>query len=381
MFSKTTALHQLLVVFFLFNFSLIVAAQNSKCNYLGVWLWRLEYTNVKTHKDLADSLNRLGINRIYIKTVDGRAFDKWTQHSDTTLVNTYRKKGIEVWSWSYNYPNNEALQAQIIEKVAKTGYAGHIVDVEVEFDDDSLALYKLFNEFGKARQKAINDAIINKSFELRCTTWGNPSFHDFNLKAIDPFIQAYMPQTYVEQWGKSYTNNLEKWIDNGNKEYQKLGATKPIYHIVASENNPNDTTKNIITAAHLNRFIEKAGSQTSVWAVPQKAANRIWNTWRGVNWKKDFVCPPIVAEQQIAFLANALIYPNPFNEQLAIEINENSNYSFEARIVDLHGRLLQSKTIEANTLTYWDTSGLSSGIYFLHLSNQALHRTWKVIKL
>lgn len=378
MFSKTTYLS---LIFLFLGFCQSVFAQNSKCNYLGVWLWRLEYTNVKTHNDLADSLKRLGINRIYLKTVDGRAFDKWTQHSDTALVKLYRKKGIDVWSWSYNYPNNEAQQAQIIEKVAKTGYSGHIVDVEVEFDDDSLALYKLFKEFGTARQKVISNGIVNKNFELRCTTWGNPDFHDFNLKAIDPFIQAYMPQTYVEQWGKTYTTNLEKWIDNGNKEYKKLGATKPIYHIVASENNPSDSTKNVITAAQLNRFIDKAGSQTSVWAVPQKVTNRIWNTWRGVNWKKDFACPPVVQDENIAFLTNVNLYPNPFTDVLTIDLQEDAYKNFDAKIVDVNGNIVKAIKIENSNLIHWDTSDLSAGIYFLLLSNVENHRSWKVIKL
>lgn len=378
MFSKTA---YFLLTFLFLTIQQFSFAQNNKCNYLGVWLWRLEYTNVKNHNDLADSLKRLGINRIYIKTVDGRAFDKWTQHSDTSLVKLYRKKGIDVWSWSYNYPNNEAQQAQIIEKVAKTGYSGHIVDVEVEFDDDSLALYKIFFEFGKARQQAILNGTTTNKFELRCTTWGNPDFHDFNLKAIDPFVQAYMPQTYVEQWGKTYMNNLEKWIDNGNKEYQKLGATKPIYHIVASENNPNDTTKNVITAAHLNRFIDKAGSQTSVWAVPQKAVNKIWNTWRGVNWKKDFACPPVVADENISFLANTILYPNPFNEVLTIDLQEDAYKKFDAKLVDLNGKVIKAIKIENSNLVHWDTSDLGSGIYFLHLSNNENHRSWKLIKI
>ncbi len=362
--------------------TLAANAQNSKCNKLGVWLWRLEYTNVKTHSDLADSLKRLGISRIYIKVVDGRAFDKWTQHSDTALVKTYRKKGIDVWAWTYNYPNNEVLQAAVVEKVAKTGYSGLVVDVEVEFDGDSLRLYKLFNAFGTARQNAINQGLATNTFEIRCTTWGNPDFHDFNLKAIDPFVQGYMPQTYVEQWGKTYTNNLEKWIDEGNKEYKKLGATKPIYHIVASENHPDSAAKkNVITAVHLNRFIAKAGNETSVWAVPQKVVNKIWNTWRGVSWKKDFPCPPVTNDSEIADFEQVSVFPNPFDELIQLKIDNEFVEKIECQITDLNGKIVKWMTILDTKSIQINTSDLNAGMYVLNLKNGTYFRSWKLVKM
>jgi hypothetical protein len=372
---------QFSAIAFMLFFALAANAQNSKCNNLGVWLWRLEYTNVKNHNDLADSLKRLGISRLYIKVLDGRSFDKWTQHSDTALVKLYRKKGIDIWAWTYNYPNNEAAQAAVVEKVAKTGYSGLIVDVEVEFEDDSLALYKLFDAFGKARQNAINQGLITNKFELRCTTWGNPDFHDFNIKAIDPFVQGYMPQTYVEQWGKSYSNNLEKWIDEGTKEYKRLGATKPIYHIVASENNSSDTTKYIITAAQLNRFITKAGSQTSVWAVPQKPVNKIWNTWKSVTWKKDFACPPTTEDAELAYFEQVSLFPNPFDDYINLDTGDYLFGSIDCQITDINGRVLKWMTILDTNRIRIDTSDLEKGMYLLNIRSLDKTRTWKVVKI
>ena len=352
-------------------------AQNSKCSKLGAWMWYLEATTCKTHSELADSLKKLNVKRIYLKVADGKNFSNWPELDDKTVVKAYKDKGLEVWGWTYNYPNNEALQAEAIYRAAKTGYQGLIVDVEMEFDNDSLSLYKLFAAFDKRKQDAIKDGFAAKNFELRVTTWGNPKAHKFNIKAMEPFVSAYMPQTYVEQWGASYIKNLEKWIDTGVAEYKALGAKKPIYHIVAAEKGTGTT--GAITAADVNKYIIKAGGETSIWRVPGgDVPAKNWELWRGINWKQDFCTGS--NENNFTTFENAVLSPNPFTDILNISFENADNQQVELFFSNIQGQILQHEKLENATQFAWNTSDLTNGIYFCTLKIGSKMQTFKVVK-
>ena len=246
-------------------------------------MWYIDITGFDTHAEIADTLSKLGVKRIYVKVVDGGINPTiWPEILDQRLVADYKSKGLEVWAWSYNYPGNNIQQAMALYQAAETGYDGYVVDVEVEFDGDFVNLNALFSAFHSARNDAINDGFINPDFKIYSTTWGNPADHNYRIDAIDPWVDGYMPQTYVENWGQSFIDNLEYWIDVGNKEFIDLGATKPIHHIVSTE-------KGIFTSEQVNSFIQHSGSETSIWRIPGgEVPQSIWETWEEVNW--DYVC-------------------------------------------------------------------------------------------
>ena len=348
-------------------------AQNSACNKLGAWVWRIEQTTCKTHEELSDSLAKLGIKRVYIKVIDGRAYTKWPQLEDKALVNAYKDNGIEVWAWSYNYPNNEDAQAEAILRAAKTGYEGFVVDVEVEFDKDSLSLYKLFSAFDKKKKEAITGGFAKAAYELRVTTWGNPIQHNFNIKAMNPFVSAYMPQTYVEQWGATYIANMEKWITQGVTDYKKLGATKPIYHIVANEKTIGTT--GALSATDLDRYILKAGGETSVWRVPGgDISPKNWATFNKINWKKDF-CKPSETSQ-LTDIERVELFPNPVLD--AFKITMNNDFQTKIRILDLNGRLLFEHAFIGHTSV--DISTWTNGLYICELKQVNATKVLKIVK-
>jgi hypothetical protein len=350
-----------------------IYAQNHACNKLGAWIWTIEATTCKTHAELADSLAKVGIKRIYVKVIDGRAFTKWSELDDTTLVKTYKKKGLEVWGWSYNYPNNEDAQAEAIYRAAKTGYEGYILDVEAEFDNDSLALYKLFFAFDKRKKDAIAKGFAKKGYEMRVTTWGNPIQHKFNIKAMNPFVSAYMPQTYVEQWGTTYITNMEKWITQGETDYKKLGATKPIYHIVANEKTLGTT--GALTATDINRFITKAGGETSLWRVPGGDINaKNWATFNKINWKKDF-CKPSSANE-LADIEGVMLFPNPTND--IFQITTEDNLPTEIRIVDINGRLIFESSF--TTQISIESATWATGMYICQLRQAESAKIIRIVK-
>ena len=99
----------------LFVLPWVLSAQSPDCNKLGAWLWYIEITEFSTHTQIADTLASLGVKRIYVKVADGQPNPAiWPELNDSSLVNAYRSRGLEVWAWSYNYPGNSSAQAQAL---------------------------------------------------------------------------------------------------------------------------------------------------------------------------------------------------------------------------------------------------------------------------
>ena len=118
------------------------------------------------------------------------------------------------------------------------------------------------------------------SFKLHATTWTNPRIHRMRVDIIDQYVDAHMPQTYVELFGASARANPEREIQESTCEYRELGANKPINHIVSTENN-------VITSSQLNRFIAAAGPETSIWRIPGgTVVQAVWDDWAGVDWER-----------------------------------------------------------------------------------------------
>lgn len=264
--------------------TIATSAQSDCENKLGVWIWYIELTSMDTHAAASDSLFSVGIKRVYTKVADGSVDSTWwPEIVDKELIQSYHEKDMEIWAWSYNYPENDIAQAEALYLAAKTGYDGYVIDVESQFDGKAEPLSSLFVAFNNAKQQAIDDGYITDDFKIYCTTWGNPMDHNFRIDLIDPWVDGYMPQTYVEIWsGGSLIDDLEYWIEVGTEEYIDLGATKPIHHMTATENN-------IITGDELNRFMKVAGPEFSIWRVPGgEVPNEIWDDWNEVEWDYDF---------------------------------------------------------------------------------------------
>jgi hypothetical protein len=262
-----------------------VATSNTPvvCNKMGAWLWYLKLTRFKDHASLADSLASLGVKRIYIKVANGEMdLEKWPEIIDDKVPAVYAERGIEAWAWSYNYPNNERNQANALYTAAKHGYKGFVIDIEAQYDGKPVAASKLFSSFEQAKKRAENENLIGiNSFPIYCTTWGNPRAHRFPISTINQYVDAFMPQTYVENWGNEHMVTLEASIDEVNNEYKQMGCTKPIHHIVSTE-------KGVMTPEQVNRFLSYAGEETSVWPIPgTNTSMLLWGTWHNIDWDYD----------------------------------------------------------------------------------------------
>jgi hypothetical protein len=350
----------------------LAAQQQSDCNKLGAWLWYIDITGFQTHAQIADTLAALGIKRIFIKVADGTPNPAiWPELNDISIPVAYKAKGIEPWAWSYNYVNNPSTQANALKMAAQTGYTGFVVDVETEFDGLSTPLTSLFAAFAAKKQEVITSQIADSTFKLYCTTWGNPKDHNFKINLIDPHVDGFMPQTYVEQWGPTYVANLEYWIGVGNEEYVELGATKPIHHIVAYEDGN-------INTAQINSFFETSGAESSMWRIPGGTIpNSYWNTWNDVNWTMNFCAPSSINTPDIDRLATKP-YPNPTTGHFQWSGIQNGYVS----VTDLLGKTVQFTHIKNNQSTLQlDLSRFNNGVYLLHfVGENGLVKTAKIIK-
>lgn len=337
-------------------------AQSNDCNALGVWLWHVEDTGF-THELLANNLATLGVKRVYTKVADGGIDSvRWPELVDTALVSAYHDAGLEVWAWSYNYDSNKERQAAALYRAAQTGYDGYVVDVEMEFDGKVEPLRLLFEAFDEARQAVLDDGIAQDSFLIYCTTWGNPKDHNYSIESIDPYVDAYMPQTYVEYWGPSYVDNISYWIREGNKEYELLGATKPIHHIAS-------TATGVMTPELIDEFILASGPETSLWRIPGAGVSfDVWQDWGEVSWTENFCLPTSLKPASEHTL---IVYPNPTFGEITIEGN-NEKFA----LYNKYG--IRTKAYSEN-INRINLDWLLPDIYFLRFDESGI--SVKVIKL
>ncbi len=328
-------------------------AQDDSCSKLGVWLWHIETTGF-THEILAPNLAALGVERIYVKVADGRVNTaSWPELIDTDLVETYKAAGLEVWAWSYNYTENDSLQAEALYMAAKTGYEGYVVDVESEFDGKPMALLNLFFAFLKAKERAIDDGFAIDTFNTYCTTWGNPKDHNYSIGVINPYVTGFMPQTYVEVWTSYHSNiSITECIEDVNVEYAELGATKPIHHICATQDGS-------LTPDQINEFITASGSETSLWRIPGGGTSvGIWQDWQEVDWDQNF-CADLTDTESISTPAYK-VYPNPTDGLIYLE---GPTLYKSLLVYNNSGQLV--KRVAAGSGQSFDLSGLESGLYWV----------------
>ncbi len=345
------------------------AQDEDNCSELGVWLWRFEQTGQVSHTNLARTIASMGAKRIYVKVADG-GFDpsSWSTILDGGLIKEYIDEGVSPWAWSYNYKGNVAAQSQALYFAAKTGYEGYVIDIEIEFNGEDETLEALMQAFYAERERAIADGFANEDFKLYVTTWGNPILHNYRIDIIDKYVDGYMPQTYIEEWGGSHLNQIEACIQEGVEEYESLGATKPLHHILS-------TAQEILTAEEITRFLELSGPESSLWRVPGGGVPfLVWDRWRDVDWGINF-CESVSTSN--SGVAHGLLYPNPASDKIHLKSHDEMG----AQAIEIYrqdGALILSSSTPLEVI---DISTFPAGMYYLvelHKERRIQHRFIKI---
>ena len=96
--------------------------------------------------------------------------------------------------------------------------------------------------------------------------------------------------------------------------------------------------------------------------------NSGWNSYEEVEIHGDNTCASLSVIEQTLNQNELLIYPVPVS-QGQITIQSNNGLIGTAKIFDIQGKLLLTKTIEENTSVI-DVSAFSKGIYIVSLFNE-----------
>lgn len=345
-------------------------SQEDGCNKFGVWLWHFEDTQYPTHGGLADRVKAMGAKRIYVKVADGRINPEvWPEVQDTELVKAYHDRGLEAWAWSYNYKNNTVLQAEALYEAAKTGYDGYVIDIEIEFNGESAALQQLLMDFDAKKKQAIADGHIDEDFKFYVTTWGNPSNHNYRIDILDRFVDAYMPQTYVEEWAGDHLVDITKCVEEAQAEYESLGATKPLHHILS-------TAQQILDEDGINEFFAASGPESSLWRIPGAGVSQlVWDTWYAADWEMDFCDPLALTDQEARAIE---FFPNPVYDVLNIKNISQG----EIILSTVHGKVLTKKIFAERQETYTiPVNELMPGMYVLSFKSKDQLISSKFLKL
>lgn len=77
--------------------------------------------------------------------------------------------------------------------------------------------------------------------------------------------------------------------------------------------------------------------------------------------------------------SNLTIYPNPFTNELNVQLPESIKGEYNFKVTDLTGKLIEAKTQSKQSFT-WNSSSLPKGLYILSIENNGKAISQKVIK-
>lgn len=121
---------------------------------VGTWLWqpsrvacncKLRHARILRPKDraahyasIAETTARYGFDTVYVKMADGtKPFPLY----DDTIIEAYRRRGVQVAVWSYNYCNSPRVEAALIHSyLHKPGVIAYVANTEVHVKNKSRKL-------------------------------------------------------------------------------------------------------------------------------------------------------------------------------------------------------------------------------------------------
>ncbi len=77
---------------------------------------------------------------------------------------------------------------------------------------------------------------------------------------------------------------------------------------------------------------------------------------------------------------NIIAFPNPSTNNFSITVNGNSKEKFVMQVVDMHGRVIETRNVSANSIIQFGNR-YNSGTYFVRILQGKRHKELKLIKL
>lgn len=224
----------------------------------GVWIWEL----AKLPRDYLERLKKQGVQRVFLKTFDGKSAGDgvWRFHATREVVQSFKKAGMEVWAWGYHYGNTVTKDFEAIRFAQELGFNGYALDVEQEFKVASTHANL------EALLERCTAEIRDPAFFLGFTSFAHCGFHpEMPWKLLFRFCDVCLPQLYYEKF--SFGTD-EQEIKECMNENRKLAGVTPIWPIFGSESD----TEVPATRESLQESLDSYPS-SSIWRLP-KAGER-----------------------------------------------------------------------------------------------------------
>lgn len=174
---------------------------------LGMWIAFWKNADRGDIRNIIPRCHRSGISWLAIRCNSGneRANFKF-------VAPQLQDEGIAVYSWKYTTMKDLDVQTAIIQECFDDGAEGHIINPEVEWEQDNSSL-EAFNWLSKVREKLPDSYIAYAPMDC-------PGFHPkFPYSTFNSFCDAAMPQTY---WTEHDDKGAEATLGRAERQWAAL---------------------------------------------------------------------------------------------------------------------------------------------------------------
>ena len=167
--------------------------------------------------------------------------------------------------------------------------------------------------------------------------------------------------------------------------------------------NPGDNVRIAVTSSNGRQYAEHKGPSSSnefmvEWTAPAVGTGTItlYSCGNGVNLNDESggdhaACNQLqltegelIATKDLVDFVSLNIFPNPVDDVLNFEINSQVSGTYDVRIYNLFGQLVQTDQIDlnvGNNSKYLNVNGLEEGSYLLQVANGEKMTTRKIVKM
>ncbi len=288
-----------------------------------------------------------------------------------------------------------AAQIYPVRLVAHDDNKGYIWHINQNFLNDSLAYNNFMVAFKKWRCKTYINWTIGAS-----TTNTNAERDKLNVVSFDEnnelpagvlgLCYSYYNGCTNNKWYLDEQDllfkNSDKWhfgnppialnkLDFQSVALHELGHAHQIAHVI----NPSDLMHYAIANGVMKRSIEQNNLDAAQWTMDLSTSSDFCDQ------KKMQLLDSDLCEDEYFGYFNNVVYPNPFNDNLYIDVFLATNSDLEIKLYDISGKLLYqfaesnaAKGSHSFNLNSKERT-LSSGLYLLKIQNGNQHIVKKII--
>lgn len=192
---------------------------------LGIWIWQLSHCDNGDVNKILERCKSCGIKWIGIKSGDGQLISKLEQVI-SDLIAPMHAQGIKVYTWNYSKPSTWVEEIVQIKKVFELGVDGHIIDAEIEWQNEPNNK-ALATKFLTTLREAVGDVFIAHS------PFAVVNYHStFPYAEFGKYCDAVMPQVYWTEFNWDMQKSVSMTDSSWNLfNINNPGSVKPVWPI------------------------------------------------------------------------------------------------------------------------------------------------------